>query len=132
MSGSNGGRPPKYETADALQARVDEYFNGGSDMRKVVTRDGDVLEIPVLTITGLVLFLGFCNRASFYDLEQDPKFSNTIKAARSRIEHEYERLLQGGLGAGAIFALKNFGWRDDQNLNLGGQRDNPLTVVRIE
>jgi len=39
-------------------------------------------------------------------------FCDTIKNARLRIEHEYEKQLYMDKCTGAIFALKNFGWRD--------------------
>lgn len=106
------GRPPKYNTAEELEIKVNEYFNNPPDKRKIILKDGQTIDIPVLTITGLVLYLGFCDRHSFYDLEKNKKFSHTIKKARTLIEREYEKLLQAGLGAGAIFALKNFKWID--------------------
>lgn len=109
------GRPPKYKTAEELQAKIDEYFVSGVSMRKIITgptnnRKIDLIAVP--TITGLVRFLGFCDRRSFYDLEKQKEFSYTIKAARNRIEEIYEMQLQTGNAPGAIFALKNFGWTD--------------------
>jgi len=109
------GRPPLYKKPEDLQKKVDEYFISGRNTRKVTVGKGDslqVIEIPIVTICGLVRYCGFCNRGSFYDYEKNPEFTNTIKNARNRIEEEYEELLQRGLGAGAIFALKNFGWID--------------------
>lgn len=111
------GRPPKYNTADELQAAIDDYFETGVKMRKVAVRRGKdmvIEEIAVPTITGLVLHLGFADRHSFYDLEKQKKFSHTIKRARTFIEKEYEEILQTTGNTGAIFALKNFGWRDKQ------------------
>jgi hypothetical protein len=70
------------------------------------------IDMKVPTITGLCLFLGFCNRQSFYDYEKRPEFSDSIKSARTRIEMEYEEMLQTGTPTGAIFALKNFDWKD--------------------
>jgi len=107
------GRTPFYKTAKELQKKIEKYFKDPPYKRDVFNKDGEVIaKVPVLTITGLVLYLGFCDRHSFYDLEKQEKFSHTIKKARSFIEQEYEVLLQKGLGAGAIFALKNFGWKD--------------------
>jgi hypothetical protein len=115
---SKAGRPAKYKTAEELQAAIDAYFEK-PDKRVVFLKDGMPVEIPVITITGLVLRLGFVNRASFYDLEADPRFSNTIKTARTRIEYEYEKMLQTGVAsASAIFALKNFGWRDESKIDI--------------
>lgn len=33
---------------------------------------------------------------------------------------EYEKALQGRSPTGAIFALKNFGWREKQDVDLSG------------
>jgi myosin-crossreactive antigen len=52
-----------------------------------------------------------------------------IKTAKMRVEHYAERMLHMGKNqTGAIFALKNFGWTDSQNVNLGGQKDNPIEI----
>lgn len=109
------GRPPLFNTPDELADAINEYFNKGVKLRKVVlgppnNRYTD--ELPVPTITGLVIYLGFESRQSFYDYEDKPDFSYTIKRARLFIENEYEEQLQVGNVTGAIFALKNFGWRD--------------------
>ena len=72
-----------------------------------------MVEIPVPTISGLCLFLGFADRGSFYDMEKLPNFTYTIKRARLSIEMTYEELLHTATPTGAIFALKNFGWYDN-------------------
>lgn len=115
---NKGGRPPKYKTAEELQGEIRKYFDGGYDFKKVVTKEGDVIEVPVITITGLVLFLGFCDRAAFYDYEKKKEFRHTIKRARTFIEAEYEKILQLTGNTGAIFALKNFGWTDRQEIEV--------------
>ena len=114
------GRPPKYKTAEELQTKISEYFKSGHRSRTVTDKEGFPVKVPILTITGLVHYCGFCDRHSFYDLEKQDKFSHTIKQARSFIEQEYEEMLQRGLGAGAIFALKNFGWSDKSEVEVSG------------
>jgi len=112
---ANVGRPPKYETPEQLQAAIDEYFNTGVKLRKVECGKAPnnwVESIPVPTITGLCLYLGFESRQSFYDLQSRSEFSYTIKRARTMIECEYEEMLSTGNTGGAIFALKNMGWSD--------------------
>jgi len=119
---NKGGRPPKYDTPEKLQEKIDQYFLKGVRVRKVLIgppNNRTVEKIPVPTITGLVLYCGFCDRVSFYDLEKDAKFSYTIKKARTCIEREYEEQLHTGIPTGAIFALKNFGWRDKTELEHG-------------
>lgn len=94
-----GGRPPKFKNPEDMQVLINEYFANE----------------PILTITGLVLHLGFADRKSFYSYEKKPRFSHTIKKARTMIENGYEKMLAGGgQAAGPIFALKNFGWTDKQ------------------
>jgi hypothetical protein len=125
---NKGGRPRKYQKVAALQKKIDEYFKAGVAKKKIVVgpaTNRTIEEIEVPTITGLVLFCGFCNRASFYDLENDPRFSDTIKKARSRIEQVYEEQLHTGSPTGAIFALKNFDWKDSKELS--GPGGGPIT-----
>ena len=107
------GRPPKYESAEQLQVAIDEYFDSN----------------PTLTITGLCLHLGFESRQSFYDLQKVDEFSYTIKKARMRIESAYEELLQTKAFAGAIFALKNFGWTDKQTIEHEGKLELPRIIL---
>ena len=129
------GRPPKYKTAEELQAKIEDYFENGLTYRKVVTgppNNRQIREVPVITITGLVLHCGFCDRHSFYDLEKQEEFSHTIKRARAFIAKEYEELLQNGLGAGAIFALKNFGWEDKSEVSNTGTMTKKIFIEKGE
>ena len=112
------GRPAMYDSAEELAAKIDEYFNGGCRTKTVlVGKEKEPVEIPVPTITGLAIFLGFESRQSFYDYEQKPDFTYIIKRARLFIEREYEEQLASGNVTGAIFALKNFGWRDKSEID---------------
>ena len=123
------GRPPMYKTPEELQKKVDEYFNGGMNTKKVLIGkppDQRIEEIPIPTITGLALFLGFCDRSSFYNYEDNPEFSYTIKKARTFIEIEYEQILHTGNVAGAIFALKNMGWKDKTESEVTLHTEQPL------
>lgn len=117
------GRPRIFETDDELQAAIDDYFNGGLKIRKVIVGkppNQQVIEVPVPTITGLAYYLGFESRQSFYDYEERAEFSYTVKRARLFIEVEYEEQLQHGNTVGAIFALKNMGWRDKVEQEISG------------
>ena len=107
-----------YSTAEELQEKIDEYFAGGYRTIKRIVNDR-VIELPDITISDLVIFLGFCDRQSFYEYEQKPEFAYTIKRSRSFIEREYESLLRLGNCTGAIFALKNFGWKDKTEFSHG-------------
>lgn len=112
------GRPPKYKTAVELQKKIDRYFDY-------------IGETEVITITGLILYCGFCSRQAFYHLENNDKFSYTIKRARLRVSKHYEGLLQGNSVAGPIFALKNLGWSDKQEIDhtSKGERLNPIQIT---
>lgn len=130
------GRPPIYDNAEELQQKIHEYFNdGGVKMKKVeigTKTNKQIIEVPVPTITGLCYYLGFESRQSFYDYEKVKEFSYTIKRARLFIEQEYEEQLQIGNTTGAIFALKNMGWHDKQDIDLKDTRTNNLTDEEIQ
>lgn len=119
--GNNGGRPGLFSSAKELQSRVDEYFNGGANKKKIGI-GLTVIEIPAYTICGLAYFLGFASRQSLLDYEKKEEFSDIIKKSRLRIEMNYEEMLQDKSPTGAIFALKNMGWSDkteiDHNINI--------------
>ena len=84
----------------------------------------------MITISDLVIFLGFCDRHSLYDQEKRGEaFSHTIKRARSFIQREYEELLRTGNPTGAIFALKNFGCSDRQEIT--GPGGAPLGNIQV-
>ena len=55
-----------------------------------------------------------------YDYEEKSQFSYTIKRARTFIECEYEKMLHNGQCTGAIFALKNMGWKDKTEQEITG------------
>lgn len=113
-----GGRPPKFDNPEALQAKVDDYFIWVLGEKETVKNDKqEDTEVYkrspcYTTITGLAIFLGFESRQSIYDYEKDGTFSYIIKNARLRVEEQYEQRLHGTTPTGAIFALKNMGWKD--------------------
>jgi hypothetical protein len=102
------GRPATYQSAEELQSKVDEYF--------------ETFDLKQRTITGIALYLGFESRQSFYDYEKMDEFSYIIKRARLQVEHAYECKLSDGNCTGAIFALKNMGWKDktEQEVKMDG------------
>jgi len=107
---SNAGAPARYKDPESMKKDIEAYF--ANPPTKILRKNGDVQEIPFISITGLALHLGFCSRQSMYDYEERPEFSYVIKKARTLIESEYEFLLQNGNTTGAIFALKQFQWTD--------------------
>ncbi len=127
------GRPPMFKDAEELQKKIDEYFNGGCRTKTIFAgKDKDPFEIPIPTISGLAYFIGFESRQSFYDYEKKPDFAYTIKKARLYIEQEYEMQLSAGNTVGAIFALKNMGWIDQQKVDhTTNGKDMPSEKVEV-
>lgn len=103
----NVGRPPIWNDPDAFAEAVEKYFAEAT--------------IDPPTWTGLALHLGFESRQSLQDYKEKEGFSYPIKKALSRIEANYEKNLFSRNPAGAIFALKNFGWKDKHDVETDGR-----------
>ncbi len=95
------GRPPIWDDPEEFEKAVEAYF----------------ADNKTPTWTGLALHLGFESRQSLQDYKGKPEFSYSIKKALARIEENYEQGLFSRNPAGAIFALKNFGWKDKQEID---------------
>lgn len=121
------GQPRRFESAEDLKNKIDEYFEhikgewhwkaGNVDEgEEENTKEWDRMPEPC-TITGLALFLGFESRQSIYDYAKSGEFSYIIKNAQFRVEHEYEKsALNAKNPTFQIFALKNMGWKDQQEV----------------
>jgi len=117
-------RPWKYKPEE-LKAKIDAYFK--DILEPKIGLDGEPYFEPV-TITGLALACGTSRDRLCAYAERDD-YSEMVWEAKLRVEHYAERQLYLGRAVnGPIFALKNFGWRDDQNVNMGGQEGNPVGV----
>jgi len=113
-----GGRPPLFETAEALEQKIEDYFES---CKPNVNGLGEIKSFgETITISGLALYLGFESRQSFYDYEKHEEFSYIIKKARFRVECSYEKRLDSKNPTGAIFALKNMGWKDKHEVEQSG------------
>lgn len=126
------GPKVKHPNALAMQKKIDAYFNGGAYKRKVITNLGEEVETPTPTISDLCLYLGFTSRQSFYDYEKREGYTDIIRRARLMIEREYEMKLHGPNPTGAIFALKNFGWSDKQEVEAKMELHIKVTHTDIE
>jgi hypothetical protein len=108
----NSGKPPIFQSIDDLMKAVNGYFEYCSENTEKAT------------ITGLALYLGFCTRKSLDDYEdRGDEYLYIIKRAKLAVEHSYEMAGQ----TIDIFALKNMGWKDSQeidHLNNGNSFDN--------
>ena len=108
----------KY-TPTELQAKIDEYFKQGGTVRQVVVGNGSnkqMKDILIYTLTGLCLYCGFCDKEELFQLERNPSYKRVIKKARTLMEKIYEENLQTTGNSANIFALKNFGWHDKQEV----------------
>ena len=104
----NEGRPMLFSSPGLMQAAIDKYFRS---CRKHPT------------LTGLAIAIGFTDRQSLYDYGgYSQEYSCIIKKARILIENYYEKnLAKIKLNpTGSIFALKNMGWRDKQEVEHSG------------
>ena len=114
-----GGRPLKFENAEQMQKLIDKYF--------AETPDDEI------TITGLALALD-TDRKTLINYENRDEFFNTIKKAKTIVENSYERALRKNGRTGEIFALKNFGWTDkqeiDSNVNVSNYQE--LSVEELK
>lgn len=102
LYGMPAGRPPIWKDPEAFEKATEAYF-----------ADQEIKH----TWTGLSLHLGFAGREGLWEYSKKPEFSNSVKKALSRIETIYEERLGTNKATGAIFALKNFGWKDKQEID---------------
>lgn len=130
-----GGRPRVYETPEEMEGAIEDYFNPTS-ISTTLKRDGSNTPIKEErtrrekpTVTGLALHLGFESRQSIYDYKENGEFSYIIKRALLMVENGYEERLSENACTGAIFALKNMGWKDKTETEISGNPDKPVTFI---
>ena len=105
-----GGRPRKFQDIEELQRQIDLYF---AQCTK---------EKEPYTITGLAMALDSSRKALLeIEANYDEEFGNAIKRAKLRVENDYEKALRKNGRAGEIFGLKNFGWKDQQNVQVDAE-----------
>ena len=116
-SGNPDGRPPLFKTPEELEAKIAEYF----DQLEISNAGKEHPVIP--TVSGLCYYLG-AHRDMLQDYTRNPLFTRVIKSAMTRLSIAWESRLGGANATGAIFWLKNQGWKDTQT--IAGDSDNPL------
>lgn len=115
------GRPRKIDSPETFDNLVDTYI--------LVCQDPD--NPKAITLTGMILALGLTSREALDNYLNYPEFVDSVKRAKLLVECEYEnRLVAGSNAAAPIFALKNFGWKDKQEVdqNITGA----LEVTQIQ
>ena len=118
------GRPPKFKTPEDMQMQIEAYFATCDENKRPYT------------VPGLALALGFSSRSSLFDYATrnagHEEFADTIKTAKLHIEAQRAEALVTCKGnpAGMIFDLKNnFGWKDQQNVELTGAQGGPVQIA---
>lgn len=111
-----GGRPLKFSTPEELRERGMEYIN------ECKINNSKIL------ITGLALALE-CDRDTLLNYEARDEFFGTVRELKLYCENYAESMLFEGSASGAIFALKNHGWRDKTEVD---STINQNTTVSIE
>lgn len=121
------GRPRHYETPEAFEQKANEYFEQCKEESKR----------PL--VTGLALFMGFSSRAELHGYMNYDGFSNVVKKALTMVEMSYEQNLYSATPSGSIFALKNMGWSDKQEVDhtssdgsMGGNVNIEVTIEDIK
>jgi hypothetical protein len=104
--------PPR--SVSAYRKRIEEYFNA----------------VPQCewTKTGLALAIGTTG-AHINDLCLTDRLGGIIKNALEMVHNAYEADLRLKSRAGDIFALKNFGWSDRQDITTNGQ---PIAINIVD
>lgn len=106
------GRPLKISTPEEMETILNKYFKTTQENR--------------ITITGICLALGL-DKSTFYDYEKRPEYKEIVRQARLIVENSYELSLRENGRTGDIFALKNFGWVDRQEIE--NTTSNRVTIV---
>ncbi len=120
-----GGRPPKFKSVEDLDKLIEAYF---ISLEYEDFETGEPKKKNP-TLTGLTLFLGFCDKSSLYDYQKKDEFSHSIRMARLMVEEGYEQALLSKFANGATFALKNFGWKDKIEQEI---TEHKITIVEPE
>lgn len=110
------GRPRKFQSVDELVVRAQRYF------------DECAATYRPFTLTGVCNSLG-----TFRDVLDDyasgkygDEFVEVIRNIKQIVEQGYEERLHGPNATGAIFALKNYGWKDTQGHEISGPGGKPI------
>jgi len=143
------GRPPIHTDPKEVDRLIDDYFvwilgeyEEETVYETVYTKDGseeklDTGEIKKKcirkpeppTVTGLALHLGFCDKSTLYDYRDKPEFTHSIKRGLSMVEKYHEiQIAEGDKCTGNIFALKNMGWSDKQEIK--SEHSGEISITR--
>jgi hypothetical protein len=112
-------RPLKYNLGE-LEAAAEAWFREREETKKP------------LTIMGLVMALKMSSRQMLAEYaERDDEIGDLVKGYRNRVIESVEQRLFTTTPTGAIFWLKNQGWKDEyqQDVTSGGHRIEGIQYV---
>ena len=128
-----GGRPLKFQSIEELQKKIDAYFDSCFE---IDADTGKKLQVEPFTITGLALELD-TSRETLMEMETQRsgygiEFVDAIKRAKLRCHNYAEKQLYTAKSAqGPIFALKNYGWKDDRSIEITGADGGPILTQSL-
>jgi hypothetical protein len=117
------GRPRIYDNVEQLEQAILDYFfplqtNSVETQCGTLKADAGRGVNKKPSVTGLSLSLGFADKTTLYEYRDREEFSYPIKKALTMIEQYHEERLAENNVTGAIFALKNFGWKDKSEVDM--------------
>lgn len=134
-------RPRKFDSPEALQEAVDNYFDSCFETKYIpgVDEEGNKyleekrVQVEPFTITGLALALDMSrDNLLYYTEERDPDFYRIISRAKLRCQNYAERQAMHPHSkniTGPIFNLKaNYGWVETNRQEVTGKDGAPLNM----
>ena len=109
-----------FSTPAAFDKAVDNYLEKCETEKKTIT------------LTGMMLELGFKSRAEFDKAAECEALSDSVKRAKLLVEAEYERRLNGSSPTAAVFALKSLGWSDKGATEAQGHGAEPIKIYTVK
>lgn len=120
------GRPKKYENAQEMQEKIDQYFvscfkpildKNGNPVMNPLTGDFYLQQYRPFTMSGLANALDM-SRQSLLNYSKEDEFLDTIERARRKVEvYTEEKLFEKETCNGSKFSLSNnFGWTEKQEI----------------
>lgn len=115
MIKNKGGRPPKFETVEALNDAISIYLENCAEKKEIPNKAGLRTHLKIVKDT-------YCDWK-----KKDHRFSDSIKSFENITENAWVQRLNGNAPTGAIFYLKNAfkeDYRDryENDLTSQGQR----------
>lgn len=103
------GRKRLIKTPEEMRKRIEAY-----EVQCIAD------EKPI-TMTGLIRYVGLGSKQALAKYEKYEGFEEVVAAGKLMVEQAYEERLHGPNATGAIFALKNMGWSDKQEIEHHGE-----------